>query len=253
MPEKVRVTIMEPSGSKEIEVGIPLEWTVDRAISELKKKLQLSGPLTAQLKRTQSELDPARTIKQEGIQDGDVIRLRPRQVGGVSPRQKRLLNDYNSLLELKQQSNGVIDFKVDKHYQHYVVTVKGIDSLIRTNGKEKFSKSDSHVFDIALSPQYPDAAPRVRFRKAIFHPNWYPDGRVCYADNRWNVISRLSELVIDIIRMMTFEIVATRSPASISALGWYRENKSRIEAMLENRGSLLLQKCPVESDGLDFY
>lgn len=84
MGGKVKVTVLDPTGSKEVPVGVPVEWTVDRFISEFTKKLGLSGAAnyTAELKRTNSILDPQDTINRAGIQEGDVIRLRHKVIGG---------------------------------------------------------------------------------------------------------------------------------------------------------------------------
>ena len=84
MGEKVKVTVLDPSGSRDIPVGIPIDWTVDRFISEFKKKLGLpaGANYTAELKRTNSLLDPMDTINRAGIQEGDVIRLRHEVKGG---------------------------------------------------------------------------------------------------------------------------------------------------------------------------
>ena len=84
MAEKVKVTVLDPSGSRDIPVGIPVDWTVERFISEFKRKLGLPAEAnyTAELKRTNSVLDPRDTIKQAGIQESDVIRLRHEVKGG---------------------------------------------------------------------------------------------------------------------------------------------------------------------------
>lgn len=93
MGGKVKVTVLDPSGSRDIPVGIPIDWTVDRFISEFKRKLGLpAANYTAELKRTNSILDPQDTITQAGIQEGDVIRLRHEVKGGGS-------FDFNLLLK----------------------------------------------------------------------------------------------------------------------------------------------------------
>ena len=84
MGGKVKVTVLDPSGSREIPVGVPVEWTVDRFISEFTKKLGLPAAVNykAVLKRTNTILDPQDTINRAGIQEGDVIRLEHQVVGG---------------------------------------------------------------------------------------------------------------------------------------------------------------------------
>jgi len=91
MPEeKVRVQVLDPTGSSERRVGVPVNWTVERFIREYARRLNLPtvderGNLVsyeAVLKRTGEILDPQKTIQQAGIQEGDIIRLRARQEGG---------------------------------------------------------------------------------------------------------------------------------------------------------------------------
>ena len=91
MPEeRVKVTVLDPSGATERQVGVPTSWTVERFTREFSKKLNLPntderGNLVsyeAVLKRTGNMLDPQRTVRESDIQEGDIIRLRTRQEGG---------------------------------------------------------------------------------------------------------------------------------------------------------------------------
>jgi hypothetical protein len=92
--EKVRVTVLDPSGSNERKVGIPISWTVERFIREFSRKLNLPNAdehnqlvsYEAVLKRTGNMLDPQKTIQEGDIQEGDIIRLRARQEGGGKSR-----------------------------------------------------------------------------------------------------------------------------------------------------------------------
>lgn len=92
--EKVRVTVLDPSGSNERQVGIPTSWTVERFIREFSRKLNLPSTdehsnlvsYEAVLKRTGNMIDPQKTVQQSDIQEGDIIRLRARQEGGEKGR-----------------------------------------------------------------------------------------------------------------------------------------------------------------------
>ena len=104
--EKVRVTVLDPSGSTERQVGIPTSWTVERFIREFTRKLNFPNTdkhgnlisYEAVLKRTGDILDPMDTIKQAGIQEGDVIRLRLKQEGGGFDFNLLLKNFFESSL-----------------------------------------------------------------------------------------------------------------------------------------------------------
>ena len=80
---------MDPDGSKDVQVGVPVNWKVERFVDEFVKKLGLpigkpDRPISyeAVLERTESMLVPQQTMQEAGVQDGDVIRLRSRQEGG---------------------------------------------------------------------------------------------------------------------------------------------------------------------------
>ena len=163
----------------------------------------------------------------------------------MNPRQQRLLNDYNDMVDLRDRSKGMLDFRVSNNYQHYVVTIDGIEALV---GATKGIKRKYHVFTIDLPPEYPLRQPDVRFKETIFHPNWYSDGRICFG-TQWVQGDKLSELVIDIIKMMTFEIVNPRSPANSVANEWYLQNKRNIRHILPK----VQFPPPTEEEGLEIY
>lgn len=81
---KIKVTVLDSVGSKEVPVGIPPTWTVERFVSEFKKKLNYPADAhyCAELKRTNSILNPQDSIENAGVQEGDVIRLRHQPLGG---------------------------------------------------------------------------------------------------------------------------------------------------------------------------
>ncbi len=177
----------------------------------------------------------------------------------MNPRQKRLIKDYDDLVKLREQSNGMLDFRVDKNYHRYVITISKIETLVGTTEKNAIKQS-RHVFTIELSPEYPVKQPDVRFEKTIFHPNWYPDGRVCYG-HQWAPGDKLSELVIDTVKMMLFEIVDAKDPANIDANRWYLRNKENIRNIIPkvefpppySGSELEIMEEEEEADGLEFY
>ena len=180
----------------------------------------------------------------------------------MNPRQIRHVNDYKGMIKLREQSDGMFDFRVDKNYQHYVVTISKIETLVGTTEK-KAVKQRRHVFTIDFPPEYPNAPPNVRFEKPVFHPNWYASGKVCYGPE-W-APRDLSELVIDTVKMMLFEIVAPGDPANGDANEWYKRKKESIRSIIPKiqfpppysgppySGSELEILVEAEEDGLEFY
>ena len=164
----------------------------------------------------------------------------------MDPRQIRRNNDYKDIVALKDQSNGMFDFSVDHTYQHYDITIDGIETLVGTT-ESNYTECSRHVFHIELPPGYPMTAPIVKFDNPIFHPNWYLDGRVCYGDH-WSSSDRLRDFIVDIVQMMMFKIVMPDSPANSDANMWYLRNESHIRDKIPN-----VQFPPPDEDGLIIY
>ncbi len=81
--EKVKVTAMLMPSGRSFQIGIPIDWPVEKFIGEFKRKMGKGDtPMVATLKRTNKELNPSSTVKLEGITDGDTIILREHVVGG---------------------------------------------------------------------------------------------------------------------------------------------------------------------------
>lgn len=209
---------------------------------------QDNTPLEAVLKRNGETIDPPKTIQQVGIQDGDVIQLhvKPGDKEKITPYKQRLLIEYNEMLNLKNRSNGMIDFRVGNNYQSYTILITGVKTLVGIK-RENVVESDHHVFVIDLPPEYPLRSPLIKFKKPIFHPNVYIDGTVAIAE--WQVHARLSEIVIDMINMMTFDIVNPHSPANSYANEWYKQNIKNIKNIIKIPPSIVALKKEV----LEFY
>lgn len=147
------------------------------------------------------------------------------------PFYTRLRNDLKSIEILRNQAKGMLDFIVKPSLQDYAIVIKNIESLVGTT-PYNYIKATEHEFNIKIPPGYPNRHhPNVFFKKTIFHPNWWDDGRLCYGE--WESNTTLSEFVIDIVRMMQFDIVNTKSPANHEANSWYIQNKNIIDNMIK--------------------
>ncbi|XP_057970880.1 ubiquitin-conjugating enzyme E2 7-like isoform X2 [Malania oleifera] len=91
---------------------------------------------------------------------------------------------------------------------------------------------DGGFFNAIMSfpPNYPNSPPSVRFTSEIWHPNVYPDGRVCIsilhppgddpngyelASERWSPVHTVESIVLSIISMLSSP--NDESPANIEA------------------------------------
>lgn len=85
MVEKVEVVVLDSDASNEVPVRIPKGWTVEKFIRELKVQMKIpaEAQYDAQLKRTNTLLKKNETIEQNGIREGDIIRLIHTGTGGI--------------------------------------------------------------------------------------------------------------------------------------------------------------------------
>jgi len=208
-------------------------------------------PFEVVLKRTGEIVNPQKTIQQVGIQEGDVIQLHVKQGGEEKitlHKQRILLKEYKDVINLEEKYNGMIDVRVSNDYRKYTILVKGVETIVGTT-RGNIIKTDHHVFTIDLPRDYPLRAPIIKFKKPIFHPNWSIDGKVDY-EVLWRFgDKRLSKMIINIIDMMTFDIVDTHNPSNLDAYEWYKRNKENIKDII-SKNRLLSSH---EEEKLEFY
>ncbi|MBA0552668.1 hypothetical protein Golob_023451 [Gossypium lobatum] len=83
---------------------------------------------------------------------------------------------------------------------------------------------------MSFPPNYPNSPPTVKFTSEIWHPNVYPDGRVCIsilhppgddpngyelASERWMPVHTVESIVLSIISMLSSP--NDESPANVEA------------------------------------
>ncbi|XP_078181241.1 ubiquitin-conjugating enzyme E2 7-like [Carex rostrata] len=84
---------------------------------------------------------------------------------------------------------------------------------------------------------YPNNPPTVRFKSEMWHPNVYPDGKVCIsilhapgddpngyelASERWSPVHTVESIILSIISMLSSP--NDESPANVEAAKEWREN-----------------------------
>ncbi|WOL04796.1 hypothetical protein Cni_G13518 [Canna indica] len=99
---------------------------------------------------------------------------------------------------------------------------------------------DGGFFNAIMSfpSNYPNSPPTVRFTSEMWHPNVYPDGRVCIsilhppgedpngyelASERWTPIHTVESIVLSIISMLSSP--NDESPANVEAAKEWRESR----------------------------
>jgi ubiquitin-conjugating enzyme E2 G1 len=92
---------------------------------------------------------------------------------------------------------------------------------------------------LEFPPEYPELPPVMRFQTEIWHPNVYPDGKVCIsilhppgddewgyerASERWLPIHTVETILISVISMLSDP--NDESPANLEAAKQWREDKA---------------------------
>ncbi|KAL5082491.1 hypothetical protein RYX36_010912 [Vicia faba] len=104
----------------------------------------------------------------------------------------------------------------------------------------EFTCSEGGFFNAIMSfpPNYPNSPPSVKFTSEIWHPNVYPDGRVCIsilhppgddpngyelASERWTPVHTVESIVLSIISMLSGP--NDESPANVEAAKEWRDRR----------------------------
>lgn len=92
---------------------------------------------------------------------------------------------------------------------------------------------------MTFPPNYPNSPPTVRFTSDMWHPNVYPDGRVCIsilhapgddpngyelASERWSPVHTVETILLSIISMLSSP--NDESPANIDAAKEWRDHQA---------------------------
>jgi uncharacterized ubiquitin-like protein YukD len=88
------IEVWDATGSKRIQVDVPDDVTVDRILLVLAEKLHLprynpEGQLMSYKfhhRRNATQLLDDRTLAQQDVQDGDILRIQPEITAGGGPR-----------------------------------------------------------------------------------------------------------------------------------------------------------------------
>ncbi|KAJ1400174.1 Ubiquitin-conjugating enzyme E2 [Sesbania bispinosa] len=100
----------------------------------------------------------------------------------------------------------------------------------------------SSVAIMSFPSEYPQSPPTVRFTSEMWHPNVYPDGRVCisilhppgddpngyeHSAERWMPVHTVESIVLSIISMLSSP--NDESPANVEAAKEWRERRDEFK------------------------
>eukprot|EP00051_Salpingoeca_urceolata_P027646 m.482542 g.482542 ORF g.482542 m.482542 type:complete len:165 (+) comp22573_c0_seq1:177-671(+) len=97
--------------------------------------------------------------------------------------------------------------------------------------------------ELKFAKDYPLSPPTMRFTSPLFHPNIYPDGRVCISilhapgddpvgyeksSERWSPVQSVEKILLSVVSMLAEP--NDESPANVDAAKMFRENRERYNA-----------------------
>ena len=125
--------------------------------------------------------------------------------------------------------------------RHFVVRrLRSRSTHARSHAQSHTQNSEGGIFIAQLDfPfDFPNSPPKMRFTSAIWHPNVYPDGRVCIsilhppgtdvfnaeetAEERWRPILSVEAVLLSVISMLADPNPS--SPANIDAAVMFRKD-----------------------------
>ena len=166
----------------------------------------------------------------------------------LSPRQRRLANDYELL---RSRFDGNISIKVDPlgtvPPERYRITYQ-VPSL-RLDVSNKPIVNNVTVVDIDLPIGYPRDKPHAVAHGNVFHPNF--GDYICIADF-WSPAQSLADIVLDIGNMLQWQKFNIQSPLNAVAADWAVKNADSIPVgdvdLTSGTNTLDLQIISTKSD-----
>lgn len=135
---------------------------------------------------------------------------------------ERIKQDLRKIDELSKSSNGRV--KVKSTYGNPVNRII-LELNYPTAPSSDFPKKVQQITEvkIELLSRYPFQEPSATITTAIYHPNVYSSGKICFG-TKWLPTQGLDLLVRRIIQIITFDekILNEGSPANGQALNWYK-------------------------------
>jgi ubiquitin-protein ligase len=148
-----------------------------------------------------------------------------------SPRERRLLADFEALQQLQKESSIFSFSAVGRLPERYDLIFKGAG--IQQDSQEAIVPQKHHEVRIELGAAYPRLVPNFSWITPIFHPNISQSGVVCLGGygTHWApslTLSEICQMLWDMIRYQNFD---PNSPYNREAAEWAKlQVKSRTKS-----------------------
>ena len=139
----------------------------------------------------------------------------------MSVRLRRLQADYEQIEKRFASSPHIVIRKATGNPpERYEIEYRVRGLVVKDDGE--IVEASVHVAEIVLTRGYPRRPPQCKMLTPIFHPNIDP-GAICIGDH-WAASEALSDLIIRIGEIITYQSYNTKSPLNGEAARWADEN-----------------------------
>jgi ubiquitin-conjugating enzyme E2 G2 len=144
---------------------------------------------------------------------------------------KRLMQEYKELT--KNSPEGILAGpKNDDNFFEWEALITGPEDSSFEGGV--------FVTELVFPQDYPLSPPKMKFISEMFHPNVYPDGRVCIsilhtpgddplgyetAAERWSPVQSIEKILLSVVSMLAEP--NDESGANVDASKMWRENRKQ--------------------------
>ena len=119
----------------------------------------------------------------------------------TTPATRRLLKDWKKINQ--ENPEGYIASPVQDNLLLWLVYIEGAENTIWQGGL--------FALKLEFTEEYPQKAPNARFMSKMFHPNIYPDGRICI-----DMLQKQWSSVYDIFAIITVIQTLLGDPNTLS-------------------------------------
>ena len=139
----------------------------------------------------------------------------------MNVRLRRLRADHGQIEKRFKSSPYIVIRKATGNPpERYEIEYRVRSLLVKDDGE--IVESNVHVAEIVLTRGYPRRPPQCKMLTPIFHPNIDP-GAICIGDH-WAASEALSDLILRIGEIITYQSYNTKSPLNGEAARWADEN-----------------------------
>jgi len=151
---------------------------------------------------------------------------------------RRLVAEYKQIL--KNSPDGIIagPLKEDNYFE-WEAAITGPEGTVFEDGV--------FVARLVFPQDYPLNPPTMRFTSKIFHPNIYPDGKVCISilhppgddplgyeksSERWSPVQSVEKILLSVMSMIAEPNI--NSPANVDAAKMWRDDREKFAKIAQD-------------------